>query len=154
MKTLYTVPMLLCLVTSSCSKVEEPVVLTSAGEFYAYCSTDKGNRCGELLNHEGEKVWIEGYINVTFIESNPDQLILFEEETVNYSRSLGIAVVADHEAVYNKLIAATGTNNPNAFTRIRVRCTISGSDMWLVNEGCVRSPTLSTGSAGDIFIVD
>jgi len=143
---------LIAFISSTCSKEDNPEILTSVADFYKYCSTDNNNSCGELLNHENQYVTMIGYINVKYIEPYYNFFQLFDSMTME-SNFLVIFVNPDVNVIFDKLKKNIDTLNLEKFTKIKVTGKIIGSNALYVNEGCRRNPSFEVDNPNAISFI-
>ena len=152
MKRLSIAIIILVIIYSSCTKDDNQITLSSAADFYNYCSTKNNNSCGELLNHEGQYISMIGYVNANNVKRFYNFFTLFDSPSVDFNNGLNVGVNNDSTAIFNKLISNLDTVHILNFTKIKVIGRIGGSNVLYVNEGCKRLPEFSVDNSKDIFI--
>jgi hypothetical protein len=152
MKKIGLLFILVTFILLKCSKEDSPLILSSAGDFYKYCSTNNNNSCGELLNHENQYITMIGYVNAIYINPYYNSFQLFDSMTLE-SNFLTIEVIVGDTAIFDKLLRNVDTINIENFKKIKVTGKIIGSNIEYVNKGCRRNPSLVVDNSNDVSFI-
>jgi hypothetical protein len=153
MKKLGSFLIILVCTSTSFSKEDDRITISSAADFYEYCSTDHNNSCGELLNHEGHTIAMTGYINASYILPLYNSFYLFDSVSIDFSHCLVVKAYNADIAIFDKLSNSLDSLNILNFTKIQVIGKIGGSNVWYVNKGCNRIPEFAVDNSNDIYII-
>lgn len=152
MKKLSLIFIFLSILSLGCKKEKIDIPQISVTDFKSYTATDYIS-CDEPVNHEGELIRIDCYVQALNTFENEFRFHLFDAYYMSGTR-IEVKIIDEQRQTIEKLLEGLDLNDIEAFSKIRIIGKIEASGTWIPNTShCEKLPYLVIDSPEDIVFI-